>query len=69
MASLFSIVLSLYIHKISSKHDRDSTASKLNLSLMLLTFTRITFANSKISANVMQFLLSGSLFGHFSIRS
>ena len=67
MASLFSIVLSLYIHKISSKHDRDTTASKLNLSLMLLTFTRITFA--KISANVMQFLLSGSLFGHFSIRS
>ena len=67
MASLFSIVLSLYIHKISSKHDRDTTASKLNLSLMLLTFTRITFA--KMSANVMQFLLSGSLFGHFSIRS
>ena len=67
MASLFSIVLSLYIHKISSKHDRDTTASKLNLSLMLLTFTRITFA--KTSANVMQFLLSGSLFGHFSIRS
>ena len=67
MASLFSIVLSLYIHKISSKHDRDTTASKLNLSVMLLTFTRITFA--KISANIMQFLLSGSLFGHFSIRS
>ena len=35
MASL-SIVLNFFIHKISSKHDRDTTASKLNLSLMHL---------------------------------
>ena len=39
---LLSIVLSLFIHKVSSKHDRDTKAFKLNLSLMLLIFnTRI----------------------------
>ena len=54
-----SIILSFFIHKISSKHDRYTTASKLNLSLMLLTFiTRITFAK-----------MSGSVFGLFLIRS
>ena len=63
-----SIVLSLLIHKISSKHDRDTTASmqvafKVNASHI----TRITF--SKMSADFIQFLLSGSVFGHFSIRS
>ena len=54
-----SKILSFFIHKISSKHDRYTTASKLNLSLMLLTFiTRITFAK-----------MSGSGFGLFLIRS
>ena len=53
---------SLFIHKISSKHNRDTTASKLNSHI-----TRITFA--KMSANSIQFLLSGSIFGQFSIRS
>ena len=54
-----SIILSFFIHKISSKHDRYTTASKLNLSLMLLTFiTRIAFAK-----------MSGSVFGPFLIRS
>ena len=59
-----SIVLSLLIHKISSKHDRDTTVSmqvafKLNASHI----TRITF--SKMSADFIQFLFSGSVFGHF----
>ena len=54
-----SKILSFFIHKISSKHDRYTTASKLNLSLMLLTFiTRITFGK-----------MSGSVFGLFLIRS
>ena len=54
-----SKILSFFIHKISSKHDRYITPSKLNLSLMLLTFiTRITFAK-----------MSGSVFGLFLIRS
>ena len=54
-----SIILSFFIHKINSKHDRYTTASELNLSLMLLTFiTRITFAK-----------MSGSVFGLFLIRS
>ena len=43
---------SLFIHKISLKHDGDTTASKLNLSLMLLTLHA----------------MSGSAFGHFSKR-
>ena len=49
-----SIVLSLLIHKISSKHDRDTTVSmqvafKLNASHI----TRITF--SKMSADLYNF--------------
>ena len=44
--------ISLFIHKISLKHDGDTTASKLNLSLMLLTLHA----------------MSGSAFGHFSKR-
>ena len=44
-----SIVLSLFIPKISSKHDRDTTASILNLSLINAShITRITLA--KMSA-------------------
>ena len=46
--------LSLFIHKISSKHDGDTTASTLNLSLILLTLLHA---------------MSGSVFGHFSKRS
>ena len=44
--------ISLFIHKISLKHDGDTTASKLNLSLMPLTLHA----------------MSGSAFGHFSKR-
>ena len=49
----FFFFSSLFIHKISSKHDGDITASNLNLILMFLTLHA----------------MSGSVFGHFSIRS
>jgi len=52
LSLIFFFFLSLFIHKISLKHDGDTTASKLNLSLMLLTLHA----------------MSGSVFGHFSKR-
>ena len=58
MTSLYT-VLCLFIHKSSSKQDRDTTASKLNF--MLLTFSRVNTA--KMSANFMEFLRSGLVFG------
>ena len=53
-----SIVLSLLIHRISSKHDRDTTASmQVAFKLNAPHITRITF--SKMSTDFIQFLLSG----------
>ena len=54
-----SIVLSLFIHKISTKHDRSLYYS------IQAHITRITFA--KMSASFIQFSLSGSVFEHCSI--
>ena len=49
-----SIVLSLFTHKISSKHDRDYSASHIHSDSL----------HASLSAK-----MSGSGFGHFLIRS
>ena len=55
--------LNFFIHNISSKDNRETTAFKLIL--IFLTVTRITFAKIRCQ----RILLSGSLLGHFSITS
>ena len=56
-----SVVVCSFIDNISSKHDPETTASKLNL--MLLTL--IHASRLWMSANSIGFLLLGSVFGHF----
>ena len=56
-----SVVVCSFIDNISSKHDPETAASKLNL--MLLTL--IHASRLWMSANFIGFLLLGSVFGHF----
>ena len=56
----FSVLL-LCVDNISSKHDPETTASKLNLMLLILIHASLL----GMSANFIGFFLLGLVFGHF----